>query len=252
MAEHILLLGGTGLAIPLAHRLIEQDYQLTYSIAGLVRQPDLTCRVISGGFSQLGGMATYIRAEGISRVVDATHPYATQISHHAMQATKQCDIPYWRLQRPPWPKCDTDNWLEFPDWTQLLPALQTYQTVFLSHGRLSAEHLEQLAAIRQQGQRFYLRTAIPPTIALPSWLHSITAIWLFTYQDELSLFSRLGVDLLVSKNSGGEMTYAKIQAARQLKIPVLMLQRPALTGAGITTFQQTDDVLAALSVPTTP
>ncbi len=248
LAEHTLLLGGTGLAKQLAHRLLEQGHRLTYSVAGLVRRPDLNCQVISGGFSQFGGMAHYLRTEGISHVLDATHPYAAQISRNALEATEQCRIPYGRLQRPAWLQTEGDHWLNFADWEQLLPALQHHQHIFLSQGRLSTKQLQQLTDTRQTGQQFYLRTAIAPGIDLPDWIKSLTAIGPFAYQDELDLFQRLNINLLVSKNSGGDMTYGKIQAARQLEIPVLMLERPPLPEA-IPVFYRIDDVLNSLSHP---
>lgn len=234
----------------LAQRLIAQQQRLTYSIAGLVRQPDLACPIISGGFSQFGGMARYIEAEGISRVLDATHPYATQISQHALAATSECGIPYWRLQHTSWQADEDDHWQSFLDWEHLLPVLKAYRHIFLSHGRIDAEQLAQLAAIRKTGQRFYLRTAIKPSIDLPDWLESRIAIGPFSYQDELSLFQRLGIDLLVSKNSGGEMTYGKIQAARDLQMPVFMLQRPTQPDTS-PVFHHVDELLTALSASAT-
>lgn len=252
LSENILLLGGTGDAVALARMLIDQEseqrqsHQLTYSIAGLVRQPDLNCKVISGGFSQFGSMADYIRAEQITLVLDATHPYAQQISCHAIDAARACNIPCWRLQRPVWQREVGDHWLELPSWNILYPILQDYKRVFLTQGRLSQEQLVQLESIRKQDQWFYLRTAIPPDLELPHWIEPITAIGPFSYEDELQQFRHLKIDVMVSKNSGGTSMAGKLRAARDLGVHVLMLQRPELPEA-TREFIQADDMLAAIN-----
>ncbi len=229
-AEHILLLGGTGQALKLARNLLKRGYAVTYSIAGLVRQPDLPCTVISGGFAQFGGMPNFIRSQRISLIIDATHPYAAQISTHAVDAARAFDIPCWRLQRPAW-QAHGDDWAEFADWEDLLTTLHAYERVFLSHGQISSQQLAQLITYRQPGQRFYLRIAAKPNLDLPDWIKPIQAIGPFNDADELVLFRRLQIDALVSKNSGGEMTVAKLNAARVLSMPVLFLRRPELPAA---------------------
>ncbi|PIE00142.1 MAG: cobalt-precorrin-6A reductase [Thiothrix nivea] len=226
--SNILLLGGTGTALTLAQELSQQGYQLTYSIAGLVRQPDLPCQVISGGFTQFGGMAQFVRSQRISLIIDATHPYAVQISHSAATTASECGIPCWRLQRPCWEQQTGDNWQTFQDWETLTGHLMAYRRVFLSHGQLSRQQLEILSRIRTSDQQFIIRTAAPIALNLPEWIQPLAAIGPFDFQDELALLQGLAIEAIVSKNSGGSATYGKIQAARELRVPVLMLQRPEL------------------------
>ncbi|MGB1258027.1 MAG: precorrin-6A/cobalt-precorrin-6A reductase [Thiolinea sp.] len=233
-------MGGTGQALQLAQKLLQQGHSLIYSIAGLVRQPDLPCPIISGGFTQFGGMAAFIRARKIGLIIDATHPYAAQISQHAVTAAQDCGIPCWRLQRPAWQAVDGDNWSEFVDWEDLLPALHGYERVFLSQGRLSAQQLNALIQHRRPGQQYYLRTAVKPVLDLPDWIESIQAIGPFSDADELALFRQLKIDALVSKNSGGEMTVAKLRTARELGVPVLFLRRPGLPEADKAFIEEND------------
>ncbi len=226
--SNILLLGGTGTALTLAQELSQQGYQLTYSITGLVRQPDLPCQVISGGFTQFGGMAQLVRSQRITLIIDATHPYAVQISHNAATTASKCDIPCWRLQRPCWEQQREDNWHTFQDWGTLIEQLTAYRRVFLSHGQPSRQQLETLSHVRTHDQQFIIRTAAPITLDLPKWIQPLAAIGPFNFQDELALLQSLAIEAIVSKNSGGSATYGKIQAARKLGVPVLMLQRPEL------------------------
>ncbi len=226
--SNILLLGGTGTALTLTQELLQQGYQLTYSIAGLVRQPDLPCQVISGGFTQFGGMAQLVRSQRINLIIDATHPYAVQISHNAVTTASKCGIPCWRLQRPCWEQQNGDNWQTFQDWETLTGHLMAYRRVFLSHGQLSRQQLEILSRIRTPDQQFIIRTAAPITLDLPKWIQPLEMIGPFDFQDELALLQDLAIEAIVSKNSGSSATYGKIQAARELGVPVLMLQRPEL------------------------
>ena len=99
---NLLLLGGTAEAKQLARDLQQQGIALIYSLVGLVRQPQLDCRVISGGFSARGGLRRFIEDEAVDAILDVTHPYAQRMSDHAVEVARQCGIPIWRYQRPPW------------------------------------------------------------------------------------------------------------------------------------------------------
>ncbi len=245
-AGPLLLLGGTGPALQLARVLSVRGYNLIYSIAGRVRQPDLACTVLSGGFTSFGGMAQFVREHKVRLIIDATHPYAAQISQQAALAAEACRLPCWRLQRPAWQAVDGDRWSEFAAWDALLLALRPYSRVFLSQGQLSTQQLAQLSAQRQPGQQFYLRTARPTALALPPWISPLQAIGPFAYAAEKTLLQRLGIDVLVSKNSGGDMTAGKLRAARELGIAVLLLQRPTLPPVA-RVFSERDELVLALT-----
>ena len=225
----LLLLGGTTEAKKLAAQLHDASLPLIYSLAGLVRQPDLDCQVVSGGFSQFGGMTAFIRVNAVAAILDMTHPFAKNISVNAKNAAKACDIPYWRYERPAWQQHSEDNWQCFDDWSSLIAALKDRQSVFISAGQLPQDVLDALR--KNNAQRHLLRTAVTPTTSLPDNMQCIEAIGPFSEQEELALFKAYKIDALVSKMSGGIATEAKLMAARQLGIPVYMLNRPVLLSA---------------------
>ena len=122
--SRILLLGGIGEALNLARRLGSQHI---YSLAGLGKVPeDLTCQVRVGGFGGAGGLADFIHGERIELLVDATHPYAAQISHNAACAAEQADVPCWALRRSGWTASPDDDWREVFDWPSLIAALAPF------------------------------------------------------------------------------------------------------------------------------
>lgn len=227
----ILLLGGTNDAKALATRLHQQGFEVIYSLAGLVRLPELPCQIVSGGFSQFGGLAAYIKAEGITAILDATHPYAAVMSKTAVAAAAKCNIPCWRYQRAPWQQTTQDNWQAFNDWPSLQATLAGKQSVMITTGQLSSEVVAGFEHLAEQGQRQWLRTAIAPKHDLPANMQWLQAIGPFDLASEEALLQTNGIDALVSKNSGGAATFAKIDAARQLGIPVYFLARPVLPKA---------------------
>lgn len=248
----LLILGGTADARRLAKRLqlnsagqkrIELD--MIYSVAGLVRMPDVDCTVISGGFSQYGGLRTYIEQMGIEAVLDATHPYAEKMTGTAYAVSQQLGLPYWRFHRAAWQPQEGDHWQPFASWAPLLAALVRFKSVFLTAGQLDEATLARLGDYGRQGQRQVLRTAVAPAHALPASMHWVKAIGPFDLANELALMREHAIDVLVSKNSGGQSTEAKLAAARKLGIPVLMLERPALP-AGMPVFEELDQCAEAV------
>ena len=219
----LLLLGGTADARKIAAPLIEAGIEVIYSVAGLVRKPQLDCAVISGGFSHIGGMHKYLIEQQISAVLDATHPYAVRISESAQQQCRQLNIPCWRFARKPWVAKHDDNWLMVDSWEDLIVQCSHYRRPFLTTGQLSQWQLDQLA---QSSQQLLYRTAAVPAAKLAGNIQWLKAIGPFALADELRLMEGFKADLLVCKNAGGEATYAKLQAARELQIKVLMLARP--------------------------
>lgn len=225
----LLVLGGTTEGRSLALALHRRELPVIYSLAGLVRETRLACKVISGGFSQHGGLDAYIEQHGIQAVLDATHPYAVHISRAAVGAARRRGIPCWRYHRPAWQAQAGDQWYRFPDWTTLIGALADKRAVFLTTGQPTADMLALLSTF--PAQRQWLRTAVPPAHPLPRTMGWVQDIGPFSLENERALLERHRIDALVSKNSGGEATSAKLQAARELKIPVYLLERPTLPPA---------------------
>jgi precorrin-6A/cobalt-precorrin-6A reductase len=225
----VLLLGGTADAITLAHTLHRRDIKLIYSIAGLVRQPELPCAVISGGFSRYGGLRAYIDSERISMLIDATHPYAAKMSNTAARVGAEAGIPCWRYLRPPWATQEGDNWHEFERWEQLADALFDHEAVFFTVGRLPQTFVDSLYLwSRNNAQRQWVRSAIKPAFDMPPSMSWIEAIGPYELELERELMKKHRIDALVSKNSGGAQTVAKLEIARERKIPVYMLKCPIL------------------------
>lgn len=223
----LLLLGGTGEAQQLATLLITAGMDVIYSIVGNVRVPSLPCRVVTGGFSQFGSMATFVQKNGVQGIVDSTHPYADKISLAAWQTAQETDIPYWRFHRPAWQPEVGDCWIGFRDWMALLLLLKSYRSVLFTVGQLPPLVLAACVEMsKATGQKQWLRTAIKPEHTLPESMHWIQAIGPFDLSSERDLLASYHIDVVVSKNSGGDATSAKIQAARVRGIPILMLDRP--------------------------
>ncbi len=222
----ILLLGGTSEAKRLAVKLLAfKQVDLIYSLAGLVRKPNLACQIHIGGFQ--GKMAQYLLDQNIDLVIDTTHPYAVNITQIAIEATQATKIPYWHYQRPAWQKSKLDHWIPFHHWQHLYPQLLSYQRPFFALGR---EPLQQLKQMPKQ-QTWLVRTAIDYTMKQSvqhDRLHLIQAIGYFSEQDEMQLFQQYNIDVLVCKNSGGTAVSSKLAVARKLNIPIFMQQRPVV------------------------
>ncbi|GLQ29946.1 precorrin-6A reductase [Litoribrevibacter albus] len=227
----VLVLGGTSEGKAMVNRLLDYGVPVVYSIAGLVRTPEFKqsatlCEIIDGGFSSYGGLAEYLNTHSIVGVCDATHPFAKNISATAWKTCSELGIPYWRFQRSEWPKQPKDDWQDFTHWPPLLNSISLGKTVFFSAGQLNDECLQWLLAHPHQQIKHLWRTAVEPKSPLPDNLIAVKAIGPFTFESERQLFTEHKVDVLVTKNSGGEATIAKIQVARELGLPVLMLARP--------------------------
>ncbi len=225
----LLVLGGTAEARQLAKHLHHIGLDVTYSIAGLVRAPDLENIVISGGFSQFGGLSNYVRDNKIFAILDVTHPYAVNISQQAIEAAKVNQIPCWRYTRPPWQPDEGDDWETFESWASLLPLLFNRQSVFFAAGQLEENLVNQLGQLKFN--QMVVRTAVKSGFVLPEQINWIKAIGPFDFESELALLKRYQTDALVCKNSGGDATVAKLAAARQLGIRVFMYKRPVISPA---------------------
>jgi precorrin-6A/cobalt-precorrin-6A reductase len=216
----ILVLGGVGDALNIARRLAPQDI---YSLAGLGKQPsDLPCQLRVGGFGGAEGLASFIAAQGIELLLDITHPYAAQISANAACAAALTGVPCWALRRPGWQAGAGDDWREVVDWAELSAALAPFQRPFFTLGREPLEHLQEIA----EGQFWTLRSLDGHPGNERAAV--IGARGPFNLEDERALFAAGRFDVLISKNSGSTATEPKLQVARELGLPVLLLARPRL------------------------
>lgn len=220
----ILVLGGTGEARALAAALVADGMDVISSLAGRVqrpRRPDGPVRI--GGFGGADGLAAYLREDGITAVVDATHPFATTITTNAAIASEQVGVPRLVLRRPGWDIAP--SWLVVADMRAAAQAVRTWsgESVFVTTGR------RDLAVFADDHRhRFLVRTVDPPEGPVPPQMTLLLDRGPYTLDGERALLREHGVGLLVTKNSGGSMTAAKLQAARELRVLVVMVQRPPL------------------------
>ncbi|MEV6867101.1 cobalt-precorrin-6A reductase [Streptosporangium subroseum] len=221
---NILVLGGTDEARRLAAALAGRDgIHLVSSLAGRVRNPKLPVgEVHEGGFGGPEGLAAWLAERGIDVVVDATHPFAARMTASAVEATTGAGVPLLILRRPGWQEGPGDDWRWAPSLAaaaELLPALG--ERVFLSTGRRSLPVFADL-----DGLWFLARSVDSPEPPLPRRLEVLLSRGPFTVEGELALMREHRVDMLVTKDSGGEMTTAKLFAARELGLPVVIVRRP--------------------------
>lgn len=218
--KRVLLLGGIGEALTIARRLGPEH---TYSLAGLGKVPDdLACQVRVGGYGGAEGLAAFIGEQGFDLLLDATHPYAAQISHNAARAAQLAGVPCWALRRPGWQAGAGDDWREVAGWPALIAALEAFRRPLFTLGREPLEHLDEIPAHQHWTVRCL--QSLPGNVRA----EVLGARGPFTLEGERALFERLGTDVLVSKNSGSLATEPKLQVARERGVPVLILARPQL------------------------
>ena len=225
--HHLLILGGTAEAAALAQGALEgfgDRMAVTTSLAGRTEHPGpLPGQVRIGGFGGVPGLKDFIDAARVDLLIDATHPFADQIARHAREAAEAAQIPRLMLIRPPWRRHALDRWIEVgdvPGAAAVLPRVG--RRVFLT---LGASELEPFAA---DTERFFLvRVIDPPREPLGFADHELVlGRGPFTVAGERQLMRRHAIDVLVAKASGGAATEAKIVAARELSIPIVMVRRP--------------------------
>jgi len=221
----ILVVGGTADGRKLATRLHELQFDVVYSIAGIVRKATVPCPVISGGFTQFGGLQKFIVDHQFSHVVDATHPFAKKMSNTIAEVSELLSIPAIRFHRKPWEKTTSDHWVEVDDWPELIEKIKGYQCLFITAGQVSQSVIDSLA---MQTKQIIIRTAMPVKVELPTNVLWLKAIGPFNLEDEKQLIKEYKIDAIISKNSGGNSTYAKIKAAAEAGIPVYQFKRPCL------------------------
>jgi precorrin-6A/cobalt-precorrin-6A reductase len=228
MSFHVLILGGTTEGRLLTERLAtDARYQTLLSFAGRTRSlqlPSTPHRV--GGFGGVLGLAAFLRAGRFDALIDATHPFAAQMSEHAVEAAALTDTPLIRLERGEWQAVAGDHWTCVADMPAAARALgDVPKRVFLTVGRL------EVSAFSIAPQHTYLVRAIDAfDTGLPN-ARLLTARGPFALHDELLLLERERIEVVVSKNAGTAATYAKIEAARSRQLPVIMVRQPRVPAA---------------------
>jgi precorrin-6A/cobalt-precorrin-6A reductase len=221
-----LILGGTSDANQLATAIAAARIDAVYSYAGRTQSPvrqSLPMR--TGGFGGGTGLTEFIVREGITHVIDATHPFAAEMSRHAVEACAVAKIPLIALERAPWARVAGDRWIEVGHIDAAVDALpEASARVFLAIGR---QHLAPFAAKPQHA--YTLRFVDPPDGALPlPDTDVIVSRGPFTVAGDIELMRSRNIAWLVARNSGGAGAHAKIDAARELDLPVVMIARPEL------------------------
>ncbi len=227
MAEKILILGGAGEAMELAKKLTAEGHDVTTSLAGRTREPaPVAGKLRVGGFGGADGLADYLAAGGFTRLIDATHPFATRISANARVAARRCGIAIERIERLPWKKEEGDDWLEFATLQDIREAIPPGARAMLA---LGSQHI---GAFASRADVFFLvRMVDAPTSPPPLADHRIVLGRPGDTDAEAALLAEHRITHLVCRNSGGALGYGKIEAARRLRLPVLMLRRP--DGGGV-------------------
>jgi precorrin-6A/cobalt-precorrin-6A reductase len=223
----ILILGGTAEARDLANRLVALGCDVTTSLAGRTREPILPEGAVrSGGFGGAAGLARYLTDHDFQRLVDATHPYAGQISHNAVAAAKAAGVPLVRYLRPPWQAPAGAEWLQ-ADTPEAAADIPPAGSVVL----LTTGHTANQAFFARHDCQLVLRMIEPPAEPVPAHAQLLLARPPYALDSELALMQAHRVTHLVSKNSGGGQTAAKLDAAKLLNIQVIILARPTYAPA---------------------
>ena len=228
----ILLLGGTGEARTLAARLVDAGHDVVSSLAGRVSRPALPVgSVRTGGFGGVDGLVGHLRDDGVGAVVDATHPFAEQITANAAEACAVTGLPLLRLQRPGWERhrlAERFHWVDDVESARLA-AEGLGVRPFVTTGR------QQLETFAAWTDRYVLvRVVDPPEWSVPHTWEVLRARGPYTYAAELALLADRRVDVVLTKDSGGGLTVAKLEAAQDLGVPVVVVRRPPLPlGLGV-------------------
>jgi precorrin-6A/cobalt-precorrin-6A reductase len=233
----VLLLGGTSEGRALAARL-DADVEVISSLAGRVPDPVLPVgEVRIGGFGGVEGMRRWLVEAAVDSVIDATHPYAATVTAHAAAVCDELDLPYLVLARPAWPRGDAIGVGSDAEAAKTVVA-ERYSRVFLTTGRSGT------AAFADVDAWFLIRAVTAPDPAtLPRHHQLVLSRGPYHYEGELALLRDHHIDVLVTKNSGGQMTRPKLDAATALGVAVVMVDRPPLPD-GVATVSTVDDAAA--------
>ena len=228
LPKRILILGGTAEARDLASRLVaDTRFEVISSLAGRTRDPIMPEGFVRiGGFGGTDGLKTYLKEEEINLVADATHPFAAGMSSNAAAACAAAGVPYLRLERPAWSPGPGDVWRSVPDVETAARSVPENAVALITIGR------QEIAPFLERGDvHLVLRMIEPPEVDLPPTAILVAARPPFSLQEERETLEAHGITVLVTKNSGGDATAAKLIAARELNVPVIMIERPVKSQA---------------------
>jgi precorrin-6A/cobalt-precorrin-6A reductase len=234
----VLVLGGTGEARRLAAALVAVGVDVLSSLAGRVADPVLPeGDVRIGGFGGPDGLTAWLAEHRPRAVVDATHPFAARITRSAAAAAAARGVPLLRLQRPGWTPEPGDDWRFVDSLARAAEAVAGHRSVFLTTGRQGVRAFAELPG------HVLVRSVDPPDEPLPPGATLLLDRGPFSVADELALMREHAVDVVVTKDSGGQMTAAKLTAARELGVPVVLVRRPPLPD-GVPTVATVAEALA--------
>ena len=242
MRKKLLILGGTSEAYQLAENLDKQlpqeNLNFISSLAGSTKKPNIPAgKFRTGGFGGLAGLKNFLVKEEISLLLDATHPFAENISKNALLASSDLGLPFLVLNRPPWVKQSKDQWIEVSSLKNAVKYLKNVEkktgslfstgSIFLTTGNKELWLFQ-----NSLNYHFLVRTVEEPEL-VSEWPQAtfLKDRGPYTLENEIKLLKKHKISMLVAKNSGGISTYAKIEAARYFKIPVLMVRRPEMITA---------------------
>ena len=233
----VLLLGGTAEGRALAQRL-HSDVEVISSLAGRVPDPALPVgQVRIGGFGGAQPMRQWLVENRVDAVVDATHPFAAAMTERAARVCADLGLPHVVVARPPWDSSDAIAVASAAEAAEVVEQ-QRYSRVLLTSGRST------ISAFAHSSAWFLIRVVIAPNAdALPTRHTLLLSRGPYRYDDEIALMREHNIHVLVTKNSGGDYTRAKLDAAAALYIPVVMIDRPPLP-PGVTTVGTVDEAVA--------
>lgn len=221
--RNVLILGGTAEARALAEALVGEGVDVTSSLAGRVRDPKLPVgEVRIGGFGGVDGLTAYLREHRVTHVVDATHPFAAQMRRHALDAAARAGVPLVRLARPGWsghPDAGSWHWVDTYDDARVR-AEELGVRPFLTTGRQTLEHFASWT------DRDVVVRVVVELDEVPSRWTVVQDRGPYTRDGEIAVMREHAVDVLLTKDSGGGYTAAKLDAARELGVPVVVVRRP--------------------------
>tara|TARA_B110000459_G_scaffold28110_1_gene27959 strand:- start:8868 stop:9602 length:735 start_codon:yes stop_codon:yes gene_type:complete len=224
----LLILAGTAEARDLAKYCAATKIPAQASLSGATRKPlPLAVPTRHGGFGGADGFKTFIKEQNISAILDATHPFASFITERTFQVSQELGLPMMRYDRPEWKPSEGDKWTFINDESEAINYISSHLNVFLATGRQSLLKFKNIS-----NSRLYCRQIDPPDMPFP-WLNGTFVIGRppFSEAAEKALFLKLNIDVLIVKNSGGSASRTKLDAARSLEMPVLMINRPTPTPA---------------------
>jgi precorrin-6A/cobalt-precorrin-6A reductase len=223
VTDKVLILGGTSEAVELAARLVAEGHDVTVSLAGRTREPAPTAgKLRIGGFGGALELARHLMQEGYDRLIDATHPFANEISDNAREAAEISGVPLTAVTREEWQRRPGDDWTIVADAGAACDALPCGARAFLALGS------QRIALFARRGDvHFLLRMVDEPRDLPPFASFELVTGRPGNVEEEVALMRSRAVTHLVCRNSGGKAGYAKIEAARRLHLPVIVIGRQA-------------------------